>query len=109
MRSIRYRSAVLLVASAAVAGFMTPASAHARTAPFGAGCLISVRGSHASATCHNAYVEGDRIALHVECARWWDIDTDSTPVEVGPARSVRLAGRCWKEISAVWVSHRRAG
>ncbi|MCX4727404.1 hypothetical protein ACIPW9_05485 [Streptomyces sp. NPDC090052] len=108
MRSIRYRTAVLLVASAGVAGLAAPTSVQAEPAPFGAGCLISLRGSHTTATCHNRYVGTDRVALHVECARWWDIDMDSAPVEVGPAQSVRLTGRCWKEISSVWVTHRRA-
>ncbi|MEU9142199.1 hypothetical protein AB0D33_40770 [Streptomyces sp. NPDC048404] len=73
--------------------------------PFGAECRITVTGSRAVAYCHNPYVGTDRVALHVECARWWDIDSDSTPVEVGPATTVRLTGRCWKEIRAVWITH----
>ncbi|WP_328316766.1 hypothetical protein [Streptomyces sp. NBC_00388] len=110
MRSIRYRTAVLLVTSVSVAGLTAPTSGQAQAAaPFGAGCLIAVSGSHTTATCHNSYVVTDRVSLHIECARWWDIDTDSAPVEVGPARSVRLTGRCWKGIGSVWVTHRRAG
>ncbi|MFE1288958.1 hypothetical protein [Streptomyces sp. NPDC058751] len=73
--------------------------------PFGAECRITVTGSRAVAYCHNPYVGTDRVALHVECARWWDIDSDSAPAEVGPAMTVRLAGRCWKEIRAVWITH----
>jgi hypothetical protein len=52
-------------------------------------------------------VDTDRVALHIECARWWDIDTDGTPVDAGPATTVRLTGRCWKEVEAVWVSHEK--
>ncbi|MGC0332882.1 hypothetical protein RKD23_005872 [Streptomyces sp. SAI-170] len=85
---------------------------HARVAeetssPFGAECRTSVSGSHVVAHCHNAYVDIDRVRLHIECDRWWDLDTDSTPVDIGPATTVRLAGRCWKEIRSVWISHQR--
>ncbi|MET7983194.1 hypothetical protein [Streptomyces sp. NPDC005281] len=73
--------------------------------PFGADCRTTVTGSHAVAYCHNPYVGTDRVALHVECARWWDIDSDSAPVDVGPAMTVRLTGRCWKEIRRVWITH----
>ncbi|MEU4089365.1 hypothetical protein [Streptomyces aureus] len=73
--------------------------------PFGAECRTVVSGSHVVAYCHNPYVGTDRVALHVECARWWDIDTDSDPVEVGPAMTVRLTGRCWEEIRTVWITH----
>ncbi|MFF2366893.1 hypothetical protein ACFVU0_29910 [Streptomyces sp. NPDC058122] len=73
--------------------------------PFGAECRITVTGSQVVAYCHNPYVGTDHVALHVECARWWDIDTDGTPVEVGPAMTVRLTGRCWKEVRAVWITH----
>ncbi|OIJ66175.1 hypothetical protein [Streptomyces mangrovisoli] len=74
---------------------------------FGADCRISVRGSHVIAHCHNPYVDTDRVSLHVECARWWDLDTDGTPVDVGPALTVRLTGRCWKEVRTAWVGHER--
>ncbi|MFB7246438.1 hypothetical protein CW362_38885 [Streptomyces populi] len=73
--------------------------------PFGAECRTTVTGSHVVAYCHNPYVGTDRVALHVECARWWDIDGDSVPVDVGPAMTVRLTGRCWKEIRTVWITH----
>ena len=48
------------------------------------------------------------VSLHIECDRWWDIDSDGAPVEAGPAQTVRLTGRCWKEVRSVWVSHRKA-
>ncbi|MFE2303323.1 hypothetical protein ACFXAW_34600 [Streptomyces sp. NPDC059445] len=73
--------------------------------PFGAECRTTVTGSEVVAYCHNPYVGIDHVALHVECARWWDIDTDGAPVEVGPAMTVRLTGRCWKEIREVWITH----
>ncbi|MFD5701051.1 hypothetical protein [Streptomyces lasiicapitis] len=75
--------------------------------PFGAECRSSVQGSTAVAYCHNPYPETDRVRLHIECDRWWDIDSDSHPVAAGPAATVRLTGRCWKEIRSVWVSHQR--
>ncbi|GAA3106082.1 hypothetical protein [Streptomyces echinatus] len=75
---------------------------------FGASCRTTVRGSQVVTYCHNPYVDIDRVRLHIECARWWDIDTDSAPVDVGPAMTVRLTGRCWKEIGSVWISHQKA-
>ncbi|MFE8949205.1 hypothetical protein [Streptomyces sp. NPDC007856] len=72
---------------------------------FGATCRTTVHGSHVVAYCHNPYVDTDRVRLHIECARWWDIDTDSAPVDTGPAMTVRLTGRCWKEVRSVWISH----
>jgi len=71
-----------------------------------ADCRTVVDGSRATAYCHNPYPATDRVRLHVECERWWDVDVDSTPVEVGPAGYAQLTDRCWKEIRAVWVSHR---
>ncbi|MFC8129133.1 hypothetical protein [Streptomyces sp. NPDC057302] len=75
--------------------------------PFGSECRISVKGSEAVVHCHNPYPETDRVRLHVECEQWWDIDSDGVFVEAGPAETVRLAGRCWKEIRSVWVSHEK--
>jgi hypothetical protein len=77
--------------------------------PFGAECRTRVRGSEVTAHCHNPYVDTDRVRLHIECARWWDLDTDSAPVDTGPAMTVRLTGRCWKEVRAVWISHQNRG
>ncbi|MFI8933146.1 hypothetical protein ACIG3E_36450 [Streptomyces sp. NPDC053474] len=75
--------------------------------PFGAECRSNVVGSHVVAYCHNPYPDTDRLRLHIECDRWWDIDSDSRPVAAGPAMTVRLAGRCWKEVRSVWISHQR--
>ncbi|MFJ7153062.1 hypothetical protein ACIQVT_33510 [Streptomyces sp. NPDC100445] len=75
---------------------------------FGSSCRTSVHGSRVVAYCHNPYVDTDRVRLHIECARWWDIDTDSAPVDAGPALTVRLTGRCWKEVGTVWISHQKA-
>jgi hypothetical protein len=86
---------------------------HARVAAkkrdlFGAGCRIRVTGTRVSVMCHTPYPAVDEVALHIECAPWWDIDTDTAPAAVGPARTVRLDGRCWKDVRAAWVTHRRA-
>ncbi|MFH8803139.1 hypothetical protein ACH4F6_26645 [Streptomyces sp. NPDC017936] len=75
--------------------------------PFGAECRIAVRGSRVVAHCHNPYAGTDRVRLHIECARWWDLDTDGVPADAGPAVTVRLTGRCWKEVRTAWVSHQR--
>ncbi|GHH25088.1 hypothetical protein [Streptomyces rubradiris] len=93
-----------------------PVHAHARVEAgaspspvrFGASCRTAVRGSQVVAHCHNPYVDIDRVRLHIECARWWDIDTDSAPADAWPAMTVRLTGRCWKEIRSVWISHQKA-
>ncbi|MGW6239583.1 hypothetical protein [Streptomyces sp. NPDC055094] len=74
---------------------------------FHASCRTTIEGSRATASCHNPYPETDRIRLHVECARWWDIDADSAPVEVAPAGYAELTDRCWKEIREVWITHER--
>ncbi|MFD8153629.1 hypothetical protein ACFV28_23140 [Streptomyces sp. NPDC059720] len=104
---------VLTLAHEAVPRTQT-AAPHARvpdardeTGPFGAACRVRVTGPEVTAYCHNPYPETDRVSLHVECVRWWDIDTDSAPVAAGPAQTVRLKGRCWKEVGGAWVSHRR--
>ncbi|MGW0736128.1 hypothetical protein [Streptomyces sp. NPDC002851] len=78
-----------------------------RPKPFGAQCRTTVQGTRVVAYCHNPYPETDWLTLHVECARWWDIDSDGARVAVGPAMTVRLDGRCWKEVGAAWVSHSR--
>ncbi|MEU3529506.1 hypothetical protein AB0E62_37645 [Streptomyces sp. NPDC038707] len=100
--------------TAALALVLSPPYAHAEAdaspspGPFGASCRTTVRGSQVVAHCHNPYVDIDRVRLHIECARWWDIDTDSAPADAWPAMTVRLTGRCWKEIRSVWISHQRA-
>lgn len=75
--------------------------------PFGASCRTTIEGSSVTAFCHNPYPGTDRVQLHVECARWWDVDSDSAPAEAGPAGYVRLTGRCWKEVGSAWISHTR--
>lgn len=77
--------------------------------PFGAACRIGVDGSWVTAYCHNPYPGIDHVRLHIECVRWWDLDSDSAPVAAGPAQTVRLAGRCWKEVGTAWISHRKTG
>jgi hypothetical protein len=101
-----------VVALALVLTLPSESAPHARVVadepdPFGAACRSTVTGSQVIAHCYNPYVAVDRVRLHIECARWWDIDSDSAAVETGPARTVRLAGRCWKEVRSVWFSHER--
>ncbi|MFF1647126.1 hypothetical protein [Streptomyces sp. NPDC058240] len=123
MRSTRRRTGILLAASIAVAGLAAPVGisvagrvgAGASTPdaptsdPAGSECRTSVRGSRVVAYCHNPYPSTDRVQLHTECRRWWDIDADAPPVDVGPGRTVRLDDRCWKEVGSVWVTHRVQG
>ncbi|WP_236245388.1 hypothetical protein [Streptomyces sp. CC210A] len=71
-------------------------------------CGTTVEGSRVTAHCHNPYPRTDRVQLHVECARWWDLDVDSAPVDVPPTAHVQLTERCWKEVRAVWLTHRPA-
>lgn len=78
-----------------------------RPEPFGATCHTRIAGSEVTAYCHNPYVAIDRVRLHIECDRWWDLDSDGASVEAGPAQTVRLTGRCWKEVRSVWVSHQK--
>ncbi|MFF7275601.1 hypothetical protein [Streptomyces griseorubiginosus] len=75
--------------------------------PFGASCRSRVAGSRVISYCHNPYPRTDGVRLHIECARWWDLDSDGPEVEAGPAQTVRLTGRCWKEVRSVWISHRK--
>ncbi|AGS68701.1 hypothetical protein [Streptomyces collinus] len=108
--------APVTVAVALVLSLPYDAMSHARVtdgkppAPrlFGAACRTAVHGSHVVAYCHNPYVDTDRVRLHIECARWWDIDTDSAPADAAAAMTVRLTGRCWKEVRSVWISHQKA-
>jgi hypothetical protein len=80
---------------------------HGKPAGTSAECRTGTDGSQAVVYCHNPYPEPDQVRLHIECARWWDIDSDAAPVTAEPAMTVRLTGRCWKEIRSVWVSHHR--
>jgi hypothetical protein len=74
--------------------------------PTAAECRTAVDGSRATAVCHNPNPGTDRIQLHIDCDRWWDLDVDARTVEVGPGQTVELADRCWAGIRQAWVSHR---
>ncbi|OEJ49238.1 hypothetical protein AR457_26850 [Streptomyces agglomeratus] len=121
MRPSNRRAAAGALALFAVAALAAPAVAERPSGPgrghggeaapkvalFGSTCRTSVRGSRVVAYCHNPYPVSDIVRLHTECDRWWDIDADGSPVEVGPAQTVRLTDRCWKEVRRAWVSHHR--
>lgn len=91
-------AAVLLAAPTAAAADSADETPHAR-------CDTSVEGSRVTAYCHNPYPRTDRVQLHVECARWWDVDADGEPVDLVPADQVELTARCWMEVRDAWVSH----
>jgi hypothetical protein len=98
---------VLPLSYEAIAHARVPAAEAEPPELFGAACRIRVTGSEVTVYCHNPYPETDRVSLHVECARWWDLDSDGSSVDAEPAQTVRLTARCWKEVDSVWVSHRR--
>ncbi|GGT66557.1 hypothetical protein GCM10010272_06490 [Streptomyces lateritius] len=122
MRALHRRAAALVSAGALLAGIAVAAEVRAAPAPpedpaapvaaepenFGASCRTDVEGSRVTAYCHNPYPGTDRVRLHVECDRWWDVDTDSAPVDVAPTAYVRLYGRCWKEVRSAWLTHQPA-
>ncbi|WP_030204916.1 hypothetical protein [Streptomyces bikiniensis] len=112
-----FASVAVLLTGVALAAEVraAPAPAGERPAPaaeepenFGASCRTDVEGSRVTAHCQNPYPRTDRVRLHVECERWWDVDTDSAPVDVGPADYAQLTGRCWKEVRAAWITHQPA-
>ncbi|MFI1012079.1 hypothetical protein [Streptomyces sp. NPDC020965] len=100
------RSAPVL-AAATLLLWATPEALSQEPEPrtYEADCRTEIEGSRATAYCHNPYPVTDRVRLHVECERWWDIDGDSAPADLDPAGYLALTDRCWKEIRAVWVSH----
>ncbi|MGP4001916.1 hypothetical protein [Streptomyces sp. 8N706] len=118
MRTVRRTPATVLLLAAAV---ICPVSAVAiavrdsgtsgtreqdrERPPYRAECRARVEGSRAIADCHNPYPESDLVRLHIECDRWWDLDVDTDPVEVGPARTVELSDRCWMGVREAWVTH----
>ncbi|MEU6881125.1 hypothetical protein [Streptomyces sp. NPDC046712] len=123
MRAPHSRAAALASAAALLAGLAVAAEVRAAPPPaedappsavaqeledFGASCRTVVEGSRVTAYCHNPYPRTDRVRLHVECDRWWDVDTDSAPVEVGPTVFAQLTGRCWKEVRTAWLTHEPA-
>jgi hypothetical protein len=99
------RSASVLASVALLLWTSSTALSQPQSRTYEADCRTVVEGSWATGFCHNPYPETDRVRLHIECERWWDIDVDSAPVEIGPAGYAELTDRCWKEIRAVWVSH----
>ncbi|MFJ5139534.1 hypothetical protein [Streptomyces sp. NPDC088707] len=124
MRAIRHGFGAFVSVAVLLTGVAVAAEVRAAPAPaedpsaaapvaeepedFGASCSTVVRGSTVTAHCHNPYPRADRVRLHVECERWWDIDSDSAPVEVGPADYGELTGRCWKEVRSAWITHQPA-
>ncbi|MFF0753889.1 hypothetical protein [Streptomyces sp. NPDC004267] len=124
MRALRRGAAALATATALLTGIAVaaevradpatveeaPAPAPVREDPedFGASCRTLVQGSVVTAHCQNPFPRTDRVRLHVECARWWDVDTDSAPVAVAPADYARVTGRCWKEVRSAWITHEPA-
>ncbi|MEU9865909.1 hypothetical protein AB0D99_34100 [Streptomyces sp. NPDC047971] len=115
-RAAALASAAVLLAGLAVAAEVRAAPGPAEDAPpavaqepedFGASCRTVVEGSRVTAYCHNPYPDTDRVRLHVECDRWWDVDTDSAPVDVDATAYVQLSGRCWKEVRTAWLTHQR--
>ncbi|MFF5972868.1 hypothetical protein ACFY7C_15235 [Streptomyces sp. NPDC012769] len=124
MRALHRGAAAFATAAALFTGMAVAAEVRAAPAPvdepfarpaaeesetFGASCTTVVDGSHVTAYCRNPYPDTDRVRLHVECARWWDLDTDSAPVAVRPADHAQVTGRCWKEVRAAWITHEPAG
>jgi hypothetical protein len=97
-------AAAVAVAVAAGAGPAVAATGDATRLPDVAECRTSVQGSEGVAVCFNPDPDLDRVQLHIECRRWWDPDVDGAPVPVGPAETVTLSDRCWKEIQNVWVT-----
>ncbi|MEV8585993.1 hypothetical protein [Streptomyces sp. NPDC051180] len=124
MRAIRqgfgaFATVAVLLTGIAVADEVRTAPAPAEDLPaaappaaepvvFEASCRTLVEGSRVTAHCQNPYPRSDRVSLHVECERWWDVDTDSASVDIGPADYAKITGRCWKEVRAAWVTHRPA-
>ncbi|MFF0424214.1 hypothetical protein ACH4TP_28565 [Streptomyces sp. NPDC021012] len=124
MRAIRHGFGAIASVAVLVTGTGVAAEVRAAPAPteelpvtapateepqdFEASCRTLVEGSRVTAHCSNPYPRTDRVRLHVECERWWDVDTDSAPVEVGPADYAQLTGRCWKEVRSAWVTHQPA-
>ncbi|GLF98713.1 hypothetical protein [Streptomyces yaizuensis] len=105
---VMIRRSAPVLAAATLLWWGTPQAVSQQPEPvrYEAECWMDIDGSRATAHCGNPYPVVDRVRLHVECERWWDIDTDGAPVEIHPAGAVSLSERCWKEIRSAWVSHR---
>ncbi|MFE5793462.1 hypothetical protein ACFQ8C_12940 [Streptomyces sp. NPDC056503] len=124
MRALHRGFAAYASVAALLLGTAVAAEVHAAPAPteepalaapaadepeeFGASCHTVVEGTRVTAHCRNPYPRTDRVRLHVECDPWWDLDTDSSPVDVAPADYATLTARCWKEVRSAWVTHEPA-
>ena len=95
--------ALTAIAALAAVAYAAPA-AQAETA-----CRTHVQASLGVAVCHNPDPRKDHVQLHIECRRWWDPDVDGRPVAIGPAETVTMADRCWKEILKIWVTIKQGG
>ncbi|MGW2019620.1 hypothetical protein [Streptomyces sp. NPDC001927] len=116
-RAAALASAAVLLTGLGIAAEVRAAPAPAEEIPaptardaegFEASCRTVVEGSTVTAHCQNPYPTTDRVRLHVECERWWDVDTDSAPVDVGPTAYAQLTARCWKEVKSAWLTHQPA-
>ena len=94
---------VLTALAAAASAYAAPA-AYADTT-----CRTQTYGSLGIAVCHNPDPRLDHVQLHIECRRWWDPDVDGRPVAIGPAGTVTMGDRCWKEIQRIWVTIKQGG
>ncbi|MEU4093081.1 hypothetical protein [Streptomyces sp. NPDC026673] len=97
-------AAAAAVALAAGAGPAAAATGAATRLPDVAECRTSVQGSEGVAVCFNPDPDLDLVQLHIECLQWWDPDVDGPSVPVGPAETVTLGDRCWKEIQEIWIT-----
>ncbi|MFD6419115.1 hypothetical protein [Streptomyces sp. NPDC060194] len=96
---------LLLPVVSYVLPYRTAGYGPARAEQYAADCRIAFDGSRVSALCHNPNAWTDRVRLHIECDSWWDIDTDTRPTDVAPARTAEVSGRCWQQVRSAWVSH----
>lgn len=101
----RWAAALALGVSAAAASPAAPDPSAPGPVP-GAQCRTQIHGSTARAVCHNPDPAPVQAQLHIACRRWWDPAVDTRRAYVGPAATVFLAGHCWKEIRAAWITLR---
>ncbi|MFE0630147.1 hypothetical protein ACFW3D_24670 [Streptomyces sp. NPDC058864] len=97
-------AAAAVVALVVAVGPAAVTAAAVERLPDVAECRTSVQGSEGVAVCFNPDPDLDRVQLHIECLQWWDPDVDGVLVPVGPAQTVTLSDRCWREIQEVWVT-----
>ena len=99
-----YATACAVLVALLTTGFLSPFTTAEAGPAVHPVCRTEVHGSTVSAACRNGTSRAARVQLHIECRRWWDIDVDAEPVALARGRSVRLADRCWAEVSEAWVS-----